>query len=173
MITTRIILFLYLLSAVFWDSSKDKIPNWLCVIGAVSGLFLNWYHGGVGLFFKGIEGSMLVLGILLPFWVLSVVGGGDVKLMMMAGCYLGPTPSLVLLGLSAICNAIYGLVLLICRKNFRKRMSLFMQYIKDCIMSGTRREYPFNRESAKDRQEGGIHVSYGILAGYIISLTIL
>jgi prepilin peptidase CpaA len=94
---TTACLLLLLLAAVWHDIRSRRIPNGLVFSGMVAGLLLNTLlpetMGGVG-----IVGSATGLGLglllLLPFHLLRVMGAGDVKLMAMAGAFLGPLATL-------------------------------------------------------------------------------
>lgn len=163
----KILLFILLGIGVISDYKSNQISNWLCLSGGVLGLLLIWNRKGI----DGIEditaGLVITLGILLPFWLLRIIGGGDVKMMMMASCFLG-IHVLELLAISGICSAIYGAFLLEKRRNFRKRMMLLMTYCRECVLQGTIYHYPFDKDSREDREDGGIHISYAIFVGYVI-----
>lgn len=85
-----------LIAAATIDVRSYRIPNWLTVGGMLLGLAWNtalatphhagllWALGGLGLGFA----------MLLPFYVLRVMGAGDVKLMAMVGAFLG-TPGIL------------------------------------------------------------------------------
>ena len=159
---------IFLIIGVLFDFEKDKLPNLLCLSGAILGLLFNWSVGGAESLILGLEGAALMLGILLPLWMFHCLGGGDVKFMMMAGCYLGVQDGLFLLITTAICTGVYGFILLVVRGNLKERMILFLSYCYTCMKAGTRLEYPFDPNSDRDRKEAGIHVSYGVLGGYVI-----
>ena len=165
----KILLFVLLGIGVISDYRTDKISNWLCLPGGIMGFFLIWrQEGSVGIE-DAIVGMLAIMGILIPLWVLHVIGGGDVKLMMMASCYLG-TYVLKLLAISAVCSAIYGIFLLGRRRNLRRRMGLLVAYCQECVLARTIRPYPFDKNEKEDREDGGIHISYAVLAGYVIGI---
>lgn len=85
-----------LVAAAVIDYRSYRIPNWLTVGGMVFGLACNTalatpaYDGllaGLG----GLAAAMLVL---LPMYAIRVLGAGDVKLMAMAGAFLGAPDTL-------------------------------------------------------------------------------
>lgn len=81
------VVFISSLSA-FFDLKVRKIPNWLVLVGAISGLVINGYHG-LNPFSQsiiGLVGGILVL--LLPF-ALGWIGAGDVKFFGVVGALLG------------------------------------------------------------------------------------
>src|SRR5690349_17759206 len=85
-------LLLLLLAAAWSDIRSRRIPNLLVFPGAIIGLLLHALlqqeTGGLG-----ILGSLAGLGtglvLLLPLYLLRIMGAGDVKLMAMTGAFLG------------------------------------------------------------------------------------
>lgn len=160
-------LFVFFAIAAIFDHRQKRIPNLLCLAGGASGLLFWLERSGEGGLGDSLSGLILMLGILLPFWLLQVLGGGDVKLMMAAGCWLG-REIWTLLVYSGLCCAIYGAGLMIIRGNFLKRAGVLASYVRRCLAGGTGVSYPFDREDEEDVREGGIHVSYGVFAGFVL-----
>lgn len=90
-----------LLLAVWHDVKYHRIPNWLVGIGMLAALVLHaTLPSGLGLVsaapgglgsLGSLKGLTLGLALLLPFYLLRAMGAGDVKLMAMAGAFLGAT----------------------------------------------------------------------------------
>jgi len=79
-----------LLTAAWHDIKSHRIPNLLILAGALTGVFLRaWLEGWLGVALA-IEGFLVGLVVLLPFYIFRMLGAGDVKLMAMVGVYLGP-----------------------------------------------------------------------------------
>lgn len=80
-----------LVTAAVTDVRRHRIPNWLTTSGAAFGLLYSavvpfyMQHG----FLWSLGGWAIGFGLLLPFWLVRIMGAGDVKLMAMAGALLG------------------------------------------------------------------------------------
>lgn len=86
-----------LLLAVVSDIRRRRIPNQLVLYGLLMGLALQTIappgqgllqDGGLGLG-AALMGGFAGLALFLPFYLLRVLGAGDVKLMSVVGVWLG------------------------------------------------------------------------------------
>ena len=84
-----IVLPIILALACYWEIRERRIPNWLTLGAIVLGIGASAIEGG----FDGLVDSALGLavagGLFLPFCLLGVVGGGDMKLMAAVGAVTG------------------------------------------------------------------------------------
>ncbi len=75
--------------ACYGEIRERRIPNWLTLGGIALGIGAGLIEGDI----EGLKGSALGLaiagGIFLPFCLLGVVGGGDMKLMAAVGAIVG------------------------------------------------------------------------------------
>ena len=75
--------------AALIDVRSRRIPNWLTLGTLFLGLGLNaWLHGFGGLT-TAIFGAALGFALLVPFYVMRVMGAGDVKLLSALGALVG------------------------------------------------------------------------------------
>jgi prepilin peptidase CpaA len=84
-----LLLVLVLLVASWTDVRSRRIPNWLTIGGAIAGLAVRGWAGPGPL----VDGALGVgLGLLLaaPFFAIGALGGGDAKLLMAVGAFMGP-----------------------------------------------------------------------------------
>lgn len=82
------ILMAFLVAASWTDIRSNRIPNALVVAGAMLGAALSLAPDGIGI--KDMsQGLAIGFVLLLPFYALGAMGAGDVKLLAMAGTFLG------------------------------------------------------------------------------------
>jgi prepilin peptidase CpaA len=119
-------LLLGLMAAAVWhDVRARRIPNTLVLPGALAGLALQGVlPAGAGLYatpfgalgvLAGLAGLALGLAILLPMYMLGTMGAGDVKLMAMAGAFLGPQQVLGAGLLTLVAGGVLGLAVAVQR----------------------------------------------------------
>ena len=94
--------------ALVWDVRERRIPNTLIVSGLVLGFGLR-VIGGLPALGTGLAGAALALVLTFPLFALRAMGGGDVKLFVVAGMFLGPKAFLLALLASALVGGVLGL----------------------------------------------------------------
>jgi prepilin peptidase CpaA len=88
-----------LLIASWYDIKSNRIPNWLVLAGSVLALAMHSVMpagfglvgeapGGIG-FLASLKGLGLGFALFMPFYMLRLMGAGDVKLMATVGAFLG------------------------------------------------------------------------------------
>jgi prepilin peptidase CpaA len=74
--------------AAFFDYRFRRIPNWLIVIGLLSGLVINGYLG-TGPLMQSILGFVIGIAVLIVPFAFGWIGAGDVKYLGVVGALLG------------------------------------------------------------------------------------
>jgi Flp pilus assembly protein protease CpaA len=99
-----------LLMATLSDVLTHRIPNAL-LMPALSIALLIWSTAGgaVGLWMS-LSGMGVGLAMLLPIYAMGAMGAGDVKLLGVAGAFLGPHGALIAGLMTFIAGAFFGLL---------------------------------------------------------------
>lgn len=80
--------------AAAYDIGVQRIPNVVTVTGFVFALMLHGLTGWTALF-GGLLGAMVCFALFVPGFALSLLGGGDVKLLIAVGAFLGWSQQLI------------------------------------------------------------------------------
>lgn len=107
-----------LLLAAALDLRTQRIPNWLTVPGAALAIVYSafvpfWPHGGL---LWSLGGAGLGLLVFFPLYALRAMGAGDVKLMAMAGAFLGAANAFVAILGTFIAGGVLALVFALHRR---------------------------------------------------------
>jgi prepilin peptidase CpaA len=98
------------------DWRSRRIPNWLTVPALILGIAANTLaHGWTGAK-ESLLGAGLGLGLLLPFFLLRSLGGGDWKLVGALGAFLGPPRLIIVLVATILVAGAMAVILIIWKK---------------------------------------------------------
>lgn len=81
---------LVLIVSAGWDLAKRRIPNPLILFGLMLGLAFGGVTGGLNGLGFAFLGAVVAFALTFPQWAMRWMGGGDAKLMMVVGTFLGP-----------------------------------------------------------------------------------
>jgi prepilin peptidase CpaA len=124
-------LVLFVLCVAIIDCRTHRIPNLLCAIAAIIGVFSQlWIHGEDGLL-SALGGAAVGFAMFLPFYVVRAFGAGDVKAMATVGIFLDMRTTMIAVGMTLIAGAILGLAVLLLRPaaanaTFHRLIGLFV-----------------------------------------------
>lgn len=113
--------------SVITDIKWKKIPNALTFPVMIIGLTIHGFNSGVSGLIYSIEGLFLGMALLIVFYLLGMMGAGDVKLMGAVGSILGPEGVFKAFLFTAIAGGIYAVIMLAYHgqlTGFMKRFSL-------------------------------------------------
>jgi prepilin peptidase CpaA len=98
-----------MLAAAFFDVRTRRIPNALTLSGFAVAIALRLTAGpGAGI--DGVVGAILAFVLCLPFFVMGVLGGGDAKLLMALGGFMGPRDLLMAMLVIASLGGVIGAI---------------------------------------------------------------
>lgn len=120
-----LILIVLLLAAALIDWRAMRIPNSLTLGGATLGLLMSGLapaspHMGLGF---ALSGLVIGLGMMLPLYLMGVLGAGDAKLMAMVGTYLGGEATLQAVAFVFITGGLMALAVVLWRRAWRPTLS--------------------------------------------------
>lgn len=122
------VLGVFILIAFYTDIMHTKLPNILNTAGLLVGLV---YHGMVGGWVGMLHAMLAALigfAILLLLYFMKAIEAGDVKLFAAIGALTGVQFVLYCLMYSVLYAGLIGVLLLMFRREFMKRISRLLQY---------------------------------------------
>jgi prepilin peptidase CpaA len=131
------------------DIKTQRIPNYLTLGAAVSGLgFQLGFHGWGGLW-SGFLGLILGFGLLIIPYLLQGMGAGDVKALAALGAWLGPWNTLFLFVYMGICGGLLILLVLAWRGDLWSQMQEGWKSLKNLF---SRQPPPEKQKSPRTQQ---------------------
>lgn len=97
-----------MLLATLIDVVKHRIPNALIAPALAVALLLQTQAAGFDGLLMALGGLGVGLAMLLPLYALRVMGAGDVKLLGVAGAFLGPQGALIAGLMTLVAGAVLG-----------------------------------------------------------------
>jgi prepilin peptidase CpaA len=120
------------------DWRTRRIPNWLTVSGALTGLaanaILRGWHGAI----MSLEGAGLALGLLLPLVLLRGFGAGDWKLMGAMGAVLGWREMLAVLFTSAVISGVMAVFQMVAARRVKETLRNMLTLAMGFAVGGLR-----------------------------------
>lgn len=166
--STRLLVLFLAEGAALFDLKEERIPNLWLLTGLLFSLT------GQSLFFRDIRSNpdflsaLIPLLLLLPFYLLRMIGAGDIKLLMVTGVFMKPGQILRLLlftFLSAsVCAVLHMFFSLSDSDDFHpfERFRCLIRYLYTFRLSGCRE--PYWRDA---RAEEKVHLAVYIFAALI------
>ena len=109
------VLILHVGLAAVWDLVSRRIPNWLVVSGLVFGFAFQAQSSGIaGLGFAFLGAATALLTLIGPF-AMRWMGGGDVKITMVCGAFLGWSGALHVILIGTVVHGLLGIGVLFSR----------------------------------------------------------
>lgn len=126
-------MFLYvgiILGIAMWDDLVSyRVPNWLIVVGLVSGVV--WQislHGAKGLVIWFADVGLIWL-VMVPFSVIRMFGAGDVKLFMVIGGFFGTSFTMQYAVVALFVGAIFSIGRMLWHRNLLNRLRYLASYL--------------------------------------------
>ena len=168
----EIILTIVVVVAAWHDIRTRHIPNWIPVSGAVLGLALQIWHGGLQGGLTSIAGAALGCGIFLPLYVLGGMGAGDVKLFSAVGALVGPSALIIVFVFTGLLGGLAAGVL----AAWKGRLRHTLQQTGELMFAAGKIQWEHARAvtAAAGANPNALRLPYGavIAAGALLSLAV-
>ena len=137
--------------AVISDFRNWRIPNNLIAFGLIQGFTMSALMRGIpqGLVCS-VKGCVLPVAILYVLFLIKALGAGDIKLLAVAGSFVGPDISRVI-SYSFLAGGVISIIYL----------------LKEFILSITNRNKLSDKTSARKLVKARVHFSAAIFAGVV------
>jgi prepilin peptidase CpaA len=150
--------------AAVTDFRSRRIPNWLTVPALVVGVTANSFFNGWGGLKTSLLGTLVGLGVLLPFVLLRSLGAGDWKLAGALGAFTGPGLLIDLLLLSIFVAGMMAVILII----YKGRVRETLRNIGHILISLVTFQLPGHRVSLDNPES--LKVPYGVALALSVML---
>lgn len=146
------------------DLWHRRIPNWLTVPAFAAGVAANSFYGGWAGLKISLLGTLVGLGVLLPFVLLRSLGAGDWKLAGALGAFTGPGLLIDLLLLSIFVAGVVAAILII----YKGRVRETLRNIAHILVSLVTFQLPGHRVSLDNPES--LKVPYGVALALSVML---
>lgn len=145
------------------DIRRGIIPDWFSLGACLGGMLWHFGEGGAGGLLHSAAGAFLTSTLFLIPFLLGGVGGGDFKLVLAVGAFLGPWNGLRAALATGFAGGIFSVLVLIWANSF------LLRWIPFCWKRTWRRRY---RERIRRLNWGSIYYGPVIAAGTAWSIFI-
>jgi prepilin peptidase CpaA len=154
-----------LLAAAVIDWRTMRIPNWLTAAGVLSGLAINASQtpslaAGLAL---GAGGMAVGFALLLPLYLLRVMGAGDVKLMAAVGAFLGPLAVLKAALFVFVVGGLAAVAFAVSRRASRQFAANLTEFAQSLVLPGVAVWRPGLGTASIGNLPYGVSISAGTL----------
>src|SRR5436305_13499126 len=146
------------------DFRSRRIPNWLTVSAFALGVAAHSFYGGWSGLKTSLLGTVVGLGLLLPFVLLRSLGAGDWKLAGALGAFTGPALLMDLLLLSVFVAGMMAMMLIV----YMVRVRETVRNIGHILVSLVTFQLPGHRVSLENPDS--LKVPYGVALAFSVLL---
>jgi prepilin peptidase CpaA len=155
---------IFALTAGVTDARWRRIPNWLTYPAVPVAICLHSIAGGWHGARLSLLGTLLGLGLLLPFVLLRSLGGGDWKLVGALGAFFGPQRLMMVLLATLLINGVMALCLVI----WKRRLGQTLRNIGRMLAAFFRLHLPGQDLTIENPE--AIKVPFGVAAAVAVLL---
>ena len=166
-----VILFIFLLTAVYSDWRFGKIYNWQIILGSLAGICYRYYASGPPGALEGIGSAFIPILLVFPLFAIGAFGGGDIKLLAAAAIFFTISQTFMFLGAAFLVGAFEALFKMIKERNFFERFRYLMSYVHDIFTTNQWRLYEKTGEqSAAEIKRYKIHFAFPVFVSALFHI---
>lgn len=166
-----IILFFFLLAAVYSDCRFAKIYNWHIIVGFLLGIGFRYYESGPPGVFEGMLSMVIPVILLFPLFRIGTLGGGDIKLLAASAIFLTPAQTVLFMGVAFLVGALEALLKMIKERNFFERFQYLLSYIHDVFTTNQWKLYEeVKKQSDMEIRKHKIHFAVPVFISALIHM---
>lgn len=156
---------IYLSGAAVFDLWRRRIPNWWSLTAVAAGLVVRlWFEQPSGEVVGYLVRMLIVIACFFPFYIVRMLGAGDVKMMAIVIGYLGFPAGIRVTGWAFLVGAVWGVVKMLWQHSLWRRLSILRDYVRRLIL--TREIVPYY-QAERDAREGVIPFAVCLLLGFL------
>lgn len=140
----------------FTDFRSSRIPNWLTYTGCALAIGLRAWMGFPSII-EGVTGALLAAAVMCILFFVGGMGGGDVKMMIAVGAWVGFSHVQGVMVAAAICGGLLALIYILGTNKGRKVFANLIALLQHHFSKGLQPHPTINIRGAD-----GIRVPFGI-----------
>lgn len=164
-LSIKIILGFILIACSIYDFLYFRIPNYITFTAIFAAFLIHLIHNGFTGLLYSFVGFLTGFVLILPLYILRMMGAGDVKLMGTIGAALGPNGTIKAFLFSAIAGGIYAVIILALHHAHRVRLlHRFALMLKTLFISGHFSYIPPAKEEKRVKLCYGVAIATGTIS---------
>ncbi len=150
--------------AAMADLKTDHIPNGFIATGILTGLTgSHWYGPGLS---SSAASMLLAFLLMFPLFKIGTLGAGDIKTLIMTGCFLRVREFITVLAAAFVIGAVICVFKLLMEHNGKERFAYLLSYVSEVIRSGQWKLYGENlKQDQMLYRRNKIHFTIPVLFG--------
>jgi len=161
-------LFFLIIASVYCDFKFKKIKNYIVYPAIIIGVVTNTVIDGISGFGNSALAIFIPIILLWVFYILRMLGAGDIKLFSSIGAIMGIRFMLAAFAYSFLAGGVIAIVIIIYRKNALSRFKYLIDYFKKIFIFMKVEKYQEFEEGGK--VNGLFRFSYAIAVGVILTI---
>ena len=135
--------------AVYMDLRFYRIPNLCILAGIISGLIMTCVSYSIIEMLAACMVMVMIFAVFYPFYLMGGLGAGDVKLLMMTGCFIQCGRILQYLLVTFLVAAVISTAKIVLFRESRERILYFGRYLKKVVLTGVVDSYMVDRTNKR------------------------